>query len=59
MKCTPNSVTKIEGGVFTYCTSLTEVVIPSSVTTMGSHVFVNIPSITVHVPWKEGEKPDG
>lgn len=26
---------------------------------MGSHVFINIPSITVHVPWRKGEKPDG
>ena len=26
---------------------------------MEGHVFADIPLITVHVPWKEGEKPDG
>ena len=55
----PSSVTSIGLGAFGYCTSLTEITIPSSVTTMAGYVFVNIPLITVHVPWKEGEKPDG
>ena len=55
----PNSVKYIESNAFNHCTSLTEISIPSSVTTMASDVFGNIPSITVHVPWKEGEKPDG
>ena len=26
---------------------------------MGEVVFNDIPSITVHVPWKKGEKPEG
>ena len=55
----PDSVTSIEVGAFSNCTNLTEITIPDSVTTMSSHVFNGIPSITVHVPWKEGEKPDG
>ena len=55
----PSSVKIIEGVAFQNCESLTDVVIPSSVTTMGSNVFYAIPSITVHVPWKEGEKPEG
>ena len=55
----PSNVISIEDKAFSYCTSLTEVTIPSSVTTMGSYVFSKIPSITVHVPWKEGEKPEG
>ena len=55
----PSSVTSIGYGAFYNCTSLTEVTIPSSVTTMGEYVFNKIPSIIVHVPWKEGEKPEG
>ena len=55
----PSSVTSIENGAFLNCTSLTEITIPASVTTMEGNVFGDIPSITVHVPWKEGEKPDG
>ena len=55
----PNGVTSIGDNAFGNCTSLTEITIPSSVTTMAGSVFVNIPLITVHVPWKEGEKPDG
>ena len=55
----PTSVKTIAGATFYYCTLLTEIAIPSSVTTMGSGVFRSIPSITVHVPWKEGEKPEG
>ena len=55
----PSSVTSIGDATFENCTSLTEITIPSSVTTMGGVVFVGIPSITVHVPWKEGEKPEG
>ena len=55
----PSSVTSIGDFAFSFCTSLTEITIPSSVTTMGGFVFADIPLITVHVPWKEGEKPDG
>ena len=55
----PSSVTSIGNGAFSNCTSLTEITIPNSVTTMEGHVFADIPLITVHVPWKEGEKPDG
>ena len=55
----PSSVTSIGSAAFSNCTSLTEITIPNSVTTMEGHVFASIPSITVHVPWKEGEKPDG
>lgn len=55
----PSTVKTIEGSAFNSCTSLTDIVIPSSVTTLGGTVFNVIPSITVHVPWKIGEKPDG
>ncbi len=55
----PSSVTSIGNSAFSNCTSLTEITIPSSVTTMEGYVFWDIPLITVHVPWKEGEKPDG
>ena len=55
----PNGVTSIGNSAFGGCTSLTDIVIPGNVTTMEGHVFANIPLITVHVPWKEGEKPDG
>ncbi len=53
----PNSVVTIGEQAFLVCESLTEITIPSSVTTMGSRVFGN--NITVHVPWKEGKKPEG
>ena len=55
----PSSVKIIETNVFSYCIALNEITIPSNVTTMGNQVFLYIPSITVHVPWKEGEKPEG
>ena len=56
----PSSVIQIGDNAFSYCKALTEITIPSSVTTMGSSVFSGIPSITVHVPWKENEnKPEG
>ena len=55
----PSSVTSIGGHAFGCCTSLTEITIPSSVRIMGENVFYSIPSITIHVPWKEGEKPEG
>ena len=56
----PNSVTSIGNSAFGGC-ALTDVTIPGSVTTIGSNVFVfNSSTITVHVPWKEGEeKPAG
>ena len=55
----PNSVISIESGAFGNNKNLTEITIPDSVTTMGIYVFDNIPSITVHVSWKEGKKPEG
>lgn len=55
----PNSVKYIGDYAFNYCTSLTEITIPGSVTYIGTEAFKNIPSITIHIPWKEGEKPDG
>ena len=55
----PDSITKIGSQAFRNCTALTEITIPNSVTTMEGSVFYDIPSITVHVPWKEGEKPEG
>ena len=55
----PNNVKSIGTQVFHKCTSLTEIIIPDSVTTTGSYVFSNTSSITVHVSWKEGEKPEG
>ena len=55
----PESVTSIGGRAFTDCKSLTNITIPSSKTTMGAEVFSSIPSITVNVPFKEGETPEG
>ena len=54
----PSTVTKIEELAFYGCASLKEITIPSSVKIMGSNVFDGT-SITVHVSWKEGEKPEG
>ena len=55
----PESVTSIEKRAFDDCDRLTSITIPSSVTTMGEEVFSSIPSITVNVPFKEGETPEG
>ena len=55
----PPTVKSIEGGVFWECENLSNIIIPSGVTTMGSEVFSYIPSITVNVPFKEGEQPSG
>ena len=55
----PNSVTTLEGWSFGFCYNLKEITISESVTTMGDQVFNKIPSIAIHVPWKEGEKPEG
>ena len=55
----PSSVKTIETNVFHYCIALNEIIIPNNVKTMGSTEFHGIPSITVHVPWKEGAKPEG
>ena len=55
----PNSVTSIGRNAFLDCTGLTNITIPSSVTNMGYDVFAGIPSITVTVPFTEGNKPSG
>ena len=55
----PASVTSIGNRAFSGCDNLLNITIPSSVTTMGSGVFSYIPSITVNVPFKEGEQPSG
>ena len=55
----PSSVTSIGNHAFSGCSNLLNITIPASVTTMGSEVFGIIPSITVNVPFKEGEQPSG
>ena len=55
----PSSVTSIGDEAFMACKNLSNIIIPSSVTTMGSGMFSYIPSITVNVPFKEGEQPSG
>ena len=55
----PATVKTIGAQAFFNCILLADIVIPSSVTTMSNYAFSSIPSITVHVPWKEGEKPEG
>ena len=55
----PNSVTTIGTYAFYGCGSLQNIDISSNVTSMGSAVFNGISSITVNVPFKEGELPDG
>ena len=52
----PATVKTIGEQAFSNCILLADIVIPSSVTTMGEYVFGDI---TIHVPWKEGEKPEG
>ena len=54
-----NNVTTIGDVAFYYCDKLTNITIPENVTTMGEGVFSDIPSITVNVPFKEGETPEG
>ncbi len=53
----PSSVTKIGERAFWGCSSLTSITIPSSVTSMDNYIFLEIPSITVTVPYKSGENP--
>jgi hypothetical protein len=36
----PNSLTKIEGGAFSFCTSLTDVTIPAGVSSLGEWTFI-------------------
>ena len=55
----PNNVISIGAYVFTGCTGLTNITIPSSVTSIGKNVFSDIQSITVNVPFKEGDTPEG
>lgn len=56
----PNSVTTIGREAFITCTSLTEIIIPSSVVNVGENIFRNWrESQTIHVPFKEGQKPSG
>lgn len=55
----PATVKTIGAQAFFNCILLADIVIPSSVTTMSNYAFSSIPSIIVHVPWKEGEKPEG
>ena len=54
----PQSLKEIKSRAFVGCSSLKEITIPDSVETVELYIFTLIPSITVHVPWKEGEKPD-
>ena len=55
----PDSIKVIGDDAFSNCDSLTEITIPSSVQTVGSYIVSNIETITVNVPFKEGEKPSG
>ena len=55
----PNSVIKIGSSVFATCNSLTNITIPNSVKSVGDLLFWGVPSITVNVPFKEGEIPTG
>ena len=55
----PQSLKEIKAQAFVGCSSLKEITIPRNVTTCEANIFTLIPSITVHVPWKEGEKPEG
>ena len=55
----PSNVTTIENNAFASCTKLQNIIIPSNVTSVGEAIFHGIPSITVNVPFKEGERPAG
>ncbi len=55
----PQSVENIGDYAFTQCTNLTNITIPENVISLGKAVFMYIPSITVNVPFKEGEQPSG
>ena len=55
----PSNVTTMGNYAFSSCTSLTKITIPSSIQTVGSRIFDDIETITVDVPFREGEKPSG
>ena len=55
----PKTVEYIGESAFMHCKMLINITIPRSVTTMGSSIFSGIPSITVNVPFKKGETPEG
>lgn len=55
----PNSVTSIGNCVFAVCEHITSITIPNNVKNVGHQLFYEIPSITVNVPFKEGEMPTG
>ena len=55
----PKTVKNIGDNVFFGCDSLKEIAIPSSVTNVGYEIARGIPTITIHVSWKKGEKPEG
>ena len=55
----PNTVKSIGERAFFCCTNLENVTVLKNVTTLKEYVFAGIPSITVNVPFKEGETPEG
>ena len=54
----PSNVKNIGRGAFSYCVGLKEIRIPGDNVTVGEELFYGVSSITIYVPWKEGQKPD-